>query len=303
MARKHPVPSPDEVPSCFGSRFREADPRCVACHARAECSRHTAAWSEQRSLSEHVADLASSLTSAEPESAEAVYTRLFRETFGKKPFIDHERHRSTIARVAKSCADQGIDLETYIAGNLWAMKRWAEANPRIGFQPTHLSGENALRRYHAYLGRLSRRFRHAKHEATAGESPASFLRRQLFLGEYAVAEHFVAAYVASGEADWKAAVLGADPNQHWLALEERDRSAYQRACGLFGTSQYRREREFARLRAAAALAETYQHGLADRIGFTSFEWADFAKLVRRIVGAPKPTSAPDLAEVPGVAWH
>lgn len=254
-----------------------------------------------RSLSERVADLAALAPSAS-ESIDVIYTRLFREAFGRKPFIA-SRQRTVLERVERDCAANGTDVETHIAGNLWAMSRWVAANPRIGFQPMHLCGENALRRYHAYLGRLARRFRHARHDGSTGETPAANLRRQLFLGEYSVGEEFTARFMQDGCADWDGCVRDADPNRDWLALERGKESHYHRACNLFGAPQLRVEREYARLRAAAAIAETYQHGLADRIGFTHFTWQSFAELVRRVVEPREKSRVTELAEVEGLAWH
>lgn len=301
---KHPIASPDELPSCFGDRYAATDTRCRRCPARDECARHTAAWSRTPSLSEHIAQLAKSRHAGEagaPETPEALYVRLCREATGQTPRLVTDRQRAVFTAVVKSCAEQGIDLATYIAGNIWALRRWLATHTRIGFQPTLLSGENALRRYHAYLGHLSRHFKRARHGANVGETPAATFRRQLFLGEFAFGEAFVAQFLAFGEATVASAIEEADPNEKWLGLETQRKSAYHAACVLFGAKGLKLERECARLNAAAAVAETYQHGLADRIGFTEFTWLGLARLIKRLVPT-RTRERVELSDVEGAVW-
>lgn len=201
------------------------------------------------------------------------------------------------------CADGAIDLETYIAGNIWALKAWALANPRIGFQPSHLSGENALRRYHAYLGNISRRLRHARHEGTHGHTTAGAIRRDLFLGELDVGEEFVAEFLRSKSTDLDAAIKAAQPNATWREVTTGKAPGYHVACSALGTGALAKEREFARLRAAYSIAERYRPGLADSISFTRFSWESFARLIRRLVAVPKARADFDFEDVPGVAWR
>jgi hypothetical protein len=186
---------------------------------------------------------------------------------------------------------------------MWALKRWALANPRIGFQPSHLSGENALRRYHAYLGNISRRLRHARHEGTHGHTTAGAIRRDLFLGELDVGEEFVAEHLRTKSLDFDAAIEAAQPNATWRDVQAGKAPGYHRACSALGTGALANEREFARLRAAHSIAERYQFGLADSIGFTRFTWPAFARLMRELVGSNKPRNDFDFDNVPGVAWR
>lgn len=240
----------------------------------------------------------------EGEPVEVVYARLYREHFGRAPrFSDPVRMKPAFEKLQALCADGAIDPETYIAGNMWALQRWVKANPRIGFQPSHLSGENALRRYHAYLGNISRRLRHARHEGTHGHTNAGALRCDLFLGELDVGEEFVATYLLDRSKDLAAAVKRALPNSTWREVQAGRAPGYHRACSAFGTKQLAVEREFARLRAAYSIAERYRPGLSDRIGFTRFTWVSFARLIHRLVGGPKPRESFDFDDVPGVAWH
>jgi len=258
----------------------------------------------RQSLSERVAQLSLELGRQEGEPIEVIYSRLYREHFGRVARLSEDaRMKAVFEKVRALCADGAIDPETYIAGNMWALGPWAKANPRIGFQPNHLCGENALRRYHAYLGRISRRFRNAKHTANHAHTNAGALRTALLLGEMDVGEEFVAQYRMTRSTDLDKAIDRADPNPFWRQVHARTSPGYHVACSAFGTGAVVRELTFAQLRAAAAIADQYQHGLADRIGFREFTWTEFAKLIRRVIGPVAPRKSFDLEGVPGVLWH
>lgn len=103
--------------------------------------------------------------------------------------------------------------------------------------------------------------------------------------------------------DLTAAIERALPNATWREVIAGRAPGYHRACSTLGTTKVPKEREFARLRAACSIAEQYQHGLADRIGFTEFSWPAFAKLIRRVVGKTRPRETFDFDDVPGALWR
>ena len=303
MSRKFPSPS-SCAPACFGDRYLASDPTCRTCPAREPCADSTAAFAETHSLTERLAEFQLALTDERPESFTSTYARVYRETFGR-PCRMSRRHAALFDRCVELCQKNAIDPATYIAGNMWAMRKWVESNPRIGFQPTHLSGENAWRRYHAYTRHLDRTLRHAKHNPLAGRTDAAKARLAVFVGELRVAEEFVAHFLSRNGAAWPDAIAEADPNVTWRSAQSYSTGGgsddeFHRLSRLFG-SKLARECEFATLRAAAYLAESYQRGLADRIGYSQFDWHSFARLVRRLVNV-KPARVSELADVEGVTW-
>lgn len=304
MPRKFPCPAPDHVPECFGDHHRESDPRCRACNAQVACASSTAAFAKVHSLAERVVEFQAALTDAQPESFGTAYARVYRDTFGR-PWRRNDRHAALFDRLAALCRKHAIDPATYIAGNMWAMQAWVKAFPHIGFQPTHLSGDKAWRRYHAYVRHLDRSLRHARHDPLAGRTAAAKARLALYVGEMSVAEEFVARFLAGEGSDWSTSVTATEPNETWRSVQPYlaggSDDEFHRLSNLFG-SGLAREREFATLRSAAYLAELYQSGLASRVGFSTFDWSSFARLVERVVHVKPRSTAPALADVEGVSW-
>lgn len=270
---------------------------------RLPCSKRTAALSRHRSLAERLA--AAAPKPDDPESFAATYARIYRETFGR-PWRPHKRAEVIFDRCVEVCRANGIEPETYIAGNMWAMRAWAEANPRIGFQPTHLSGDKAWRRYHAYVGHLSRSLQHARHHALSGRTDAARARSALYAGELSVAEEFVSRFVSGKPCPWSEAIEHGDPNVTWRSVQPylagggRD-DEFHRVRTLFGHSLLR-EQEYATLRVAVYLAESYRTGLSARIGFTRFDWTSFARLIVRLQHTAPAKPVADLVGVKGVTW-
>jgi len=301
---KTPAPAPDSVPVCFGDRFLEPDPRCRACGVRAVCAKRTAALNRHRSLAERLAEAAPKPD--RPESFALTYARVYRETFGR-PWRESRGAERVFDRCVEVCRAHGIDHETYIAGNMWALQPWVKNNPRIGFQPTHLSGEKAWRRYHAYVRHLERRLRHAKHGVLTGRTDAARVRDALYVGELSVAEEYVSRFVSGSKCPWSEAIESADPNVTWRSAQPYltgggRTDEFHRISALFGRNELVHELEYATLRAAVYLAETYQTGLSTRVGFMRFDWTSFARLVRRITRVKPESEALDLASVKGVTW-
>lgn len=303
MAEKHPVPAPDAVPVCFGDRYLDADSKCERCAVRTECHDLTASWGELHSLSELLFAAEREIdTQRDRETVEDTYRRLYRDFFGRAPrhgqSVMHERGFDAV----KALPDD-VDRETYIAGNMWAMRDFANAS-RFGFQPMMLSGERAMRRYHAYLGRLRRRYRCGKHTSNNTSNELGKVRRQLFEGEHAVAEWFVAGRVAGRVERWEDAVAYVSPSDVWTAAHGYGpKRTYHRLCTTVGTRRLAAECAYATLRAASAIAEQYQHRLADRIGVRGFDWGAFADLIQTTVQPRAGGDAPDLTEVSGKAWR
>jgi hypothetical protein len=275
---------------------------------RAHCAPRAQRWREKRSLSELLADADARLRHARSdETLQEIYDRLHREIFGTiSRRSSSEANEDLFARLFAFLRREEIDLATYVAGNMWAMKPWVESNPRIGFQPNHLSGERALRRYYAYLGRQRRRFRQQRHTGETGGTLTANIRQQIFLGEYAVGLEYVRTYVAEGDASWAAAIEEAQPSADWRAVEcgPSGGKRYHELCTIFGTHRLSAEKQRATLKAACVVAESYEHDLSHRVGVRgAFTWADFAVLIARLYPLDTPSDTLSLAEVQGVAWH
>jgi len=304
MVEKRPVPAPDEVPACFGDRHLDADPKCEACPVEPKCIESTERWAKHPSIAERLHALEASIDEAdEDETVEEAYARLYQEFFGRKPRLGKSvQHARAFERVRELTSSGDIDASTYIAGNMWAMRDYADKLP-YGFQPSMLSGEKALRRYHAYLGHLRRRYRHGRHSGKNTHTERGRLRRQLFEAEHEIAEWFVAGRIDGGDGTWDEAVDYVNPGPEWRAANgNRGGATYHKLCAVFGTKGLARERELATLRAACAIAEQHQHRLADRIGASAFDWPAFARLLQRILPKPEPVASADLSEIPGRTW-
>lgn len=306
--KKTPVPSPDGVPRCFGVEFDSKDLGCKRCVVHVQCEPVAVRWGTRRSLTEQVAVLEATITTTRPETLPEIYDRLHREILGKRSRRTlSSRNADVFDRVAAYLLAHSMDAATYIAGNMWAMKPWVENNPDIGFQPSHLQGDNAMRRYHAYLGKQSRRFRQQRHTGETSGTLLADLRQRLYLGEFDVASAYVQAYVADGSADWDAAITEAKPGLDWLAVESqgegRRAARYSDLSAQCGAFRLRTEKNLTRLQAACAVAQSYEHDLAHRIGARPFTWESFAQLIAYHYPIPLDTVSEDLDGVVGSVWH
>lgn len=302
MAIKFPAPISD-APACFGDRYLSRDTRCARCAFKPGCEKLTAAWAEKRSLSELLAEAEVTLDDVrDGESVEETYTRLHQEFFGRRPRHGASARHAKAFETVRNLPPE-IDRETYIAGNMWAMQAFAKESP-YGFQPMMLSGERAMRRYHAYLGQMRRRFRHGRHTAKTSHTERGRLRRELFETEHEIAEWFVSARVAGKQTTWSDAVSYVNPGAVWTAAHKGGPvDTYHRLCSVFGTQAVPREAVYATLRVACAIAEQYEHRLADRIGVRVFDWPAFADLVARILPSQNDdVVACDLVGVEGRTW-
>jgi len=72
----------------------------------------------------------------------------------------------------------------------------------------------------------------------------------------------------------------------------------------FGSLRLRTEKNLVRLKAACTVAESYQYGLAHRIGARPFTWESLAQLLSRLFPLPiLDIVSRDLRGVGGVRWH
>lgn len=308
MQDKYPVPSPDGVPRCFGVQFDAVDETCAGCEVRSQCAPRAKVWHSRESLAEMLARTEALLAQPEQETLQKAYDRLHREIFGSRSKrTASKRNEDIFAALFARLRREEIDFTTYVAGNMWAMKPWVEQNPRIGFQVNHLSGERAMRRYHAYKNRQRRRYRQARHTGQTGGTSASTARQRLYQGEFEVGLEYVRAFIADGVNDWRAAVEAVQPNADWKAAcgDGSKGRQYHELCLVLGTQRLRAEVERARLRAACDVADHYEYGLSQRVGVNGvFSWRGLAALLARLFPLEARFSDPvSLKQVEGVEWH
>lgn len=307
---KHPVPSPDVVPACFAFEHDARSAACRRCEVREQCVPTTERWRREQTLARAVAELEQSLAVADTigqEPIEQTYDRIHREVFGRPSRRrDSERNRAAFSAVLAHCLREDYDVATYIAGGMWAMRPWVDNNPRIGFQPQHLLGEKAERRYHAYRGQQQRRYRRQRIDAAkTSTTGAGELRRQLYLGEFAVAEVYVTSRVAGERHTWEDAQLEVRETipALWSAAyaPTKHPDQYAKLALAFGAYGVNKELLLARLRAARDIANAYRPGLADQIGFRAFRWEALADLLARMFPVQDRPNL-DLSDVPGAQW-
>lgn len=284
MTAREPVVGTVEVPYCFGLHHELGASRCRTCDYATECAEIVARWEPRLSLARAVCECEQSLETASSASVEDIYARVYREFFGRLPRHGASTvHKRAFDYVREVTADGSVDVETYIAGNMWALQEFASKN-RYGFQPMMLQGERAMRRYSAYLGRLARRYRHAKHSGHTTGTERGDMRRMLFESEHEVGEWYTASVVAGRAVTFEQAIEHVAPSDVWIALQSKGQSkAYARACLIFGSANVQAEKRLASLRAAEAVANSYESGLADRVGVQRFDWHSFALLVKRLI--------------------
>ena len=277
---------------------------------QAQCAPVALQWRGHHSLTEQLAGLEAVIAAPREETLQQIYDRLHREILGTRSRRTlSNRNQDAFARVATLLIARAYDPPTFVAGNMWAMKPWVEKHPEIGFQPTHLQGEKAERRYFAYRGRQARRFRQQRHTGETSGTLLADLRQQLYLGEFDVGLAYVRAYVADGSADWQEAIVEAKPGLDWIAVESQGQGRQARRFAELGTSfgelRLRTEKQIAEFKAACAVAESYEHDLAHRVGAgPRLSWPSFAELIARLYPLPAlDTVSSGLKGLEGVLWH
>ena len=304
--RKYPVVDPS-IPSCFGVFFNQGESRCQACLHAATCRVQSAPWRSQLSVAELVREYEEQLRAPlqRKTAPEEVFRSLFREFFGRPVRRISERNRTAIARAYALCLREQIDFSTYVAGNMWALRSFAEES-RYGFQATMLSGDRALRRYHAYLGHRQRKYRAGSHDQSEGESEIGALRRDLYVSEYSVAEEYTTWLRVTGHLDWDRAVQAGGPGDTWLAVQREGTRTWDSLIRSFGVDRVRKERVYASLRVAAAILDSHAHALSSRVTIEDPEepfWSSLAELIVRLFPCQEATQEPDLEGVSGFLWR
>ena len=314
---KTPAP-PTDRPLCWGLSHGHL-PACPGCPVRAPCEAFTGQWARTPSLAERLSEAAVAVRDTSSLRPIEVYAALYEQHWGVAPQVRKEWTQDRVLWCEDYCTQKGYDFAVWVTAQMHMMKLFIERQRKtkgkenFGFQANMLLGEKAEYRYGVFVRRANRIHRLARDDAFKLSTFFGQLRSALYESELAVAEYYVAQYVFAGEADWdeSASCVAVDP--WWLAFTgkltgEALQSQYPdthawyvrlrwgHGAGFFGT-----EVRFAQLQSAAALANTYRPGLADRIGFNKFSWEELARLLRRLFPFRKGNAA-DLPALGGVQW-
>jgi hypothetical protein len=290
---KHPVTAKRNEPPCFCLSFQEGGNPCDPCSFRSECEVGTAQLSDTRSLAELLAD-ADSRTGLPSKglSLQEIYDSLYQRHFGKKsPRRDNDKNRKSFTRLREFLDKNGLDAATFITANMVGMQKWVERNPRVGFQPNHLSGNNAAGRYNAYVRASNRRLHRATADAFDYKTPLGRLRSELYRSEFRTARLFVASHLAGVSCSWDNAAKKAEVTSTWKAVQKIGAS-YWGLVNRFGKPTLDAEVKRMRISAAASLCEAYQSGLSTRVGFSRFSWEALADLLKRLFPLPQGEAFP-----------
>lgn len=323
MTLRQPAPPVPGRPDCYGLAHAPTLALCRGCTFRRMCRHVTAGWAQHASLSEQLAEAWRTTYRAgvEADSARAIFAALWEQHYGSDFFFrrpdqlrtakQRQYYRRAVAaaeRAADTCRARGLDLATFITAQMdtFAAMRARGEHAWIRraktFPVNWLSGKGALPRYRVYLTIAYRQMRRARADALDHCTTLGRLREQLAADEEAVAAEFCRAWRTDGTATWDASVAAVQPSDTWRAVTARQqapvaavRQHYRRLRTRYGEARLVQEHRLATLRSAFALAETVQHGLPDRIGFTDWSWPSFARLLTRVVGPlPHVTDRPVL---------
>lgn len=294
----------EHLPACFAISFAPKKALCRRCPVSARCRPLAREWSHQRSLTELCcsAEEATQAPSHDVASIERIYDHEYLTHFGRR-----SRRKSTpkndliFSRLVYLCASEDIDPATYIGANMRAMRAFVEASP-YGFQPNMLSGDRARGRYNAFVRHANRRYHRALSDVAHVDTALGKLRRDLVFGETEVGELFVRSAWAGRPIEWWQAIERADPSSVWLDFESQRGGVWTDWVGRVGAPRAQQEKQLARLRAAVAVANTFESDFADHVGVTDFSWTALAEMVARTFPAPRREKL-NLGGVPGAMWR
>ena len=233
-----------------------------------------------------------------PEIYDKLYLDFFEERSRRK---NSERNANALQRAWTWCVDNKVDFGTYVAANMTLMR---DKTLRYGFQPNMLSGVNAQKRYHGYMARTNRQFRHGHRSARIQtDTWLGRTRVAAVLTETAVAEIYVGANLNDCATTWEEAMVSAGGLcVEWKSLTNRRGKAWVELCKLWNTERAESERQLMILHAAWNVAQGLQPGLPERIGYTEFLWPSFLSLMQEILPERRVREKVDLSDVDVVQW-
>lgn len=293
-----------------------------------------ATWEKRRSISEVLHELEREVSPTTPAQAAVVpagdqldfvdlYCKLYWSHFGyrvARSKMRADRWRKFIERAYNYCHDNGFDLAVWIAAQMDSMKPSLEAARKQGkkayFMPNMLVGEKATLRYNVYVEKLRQTYGRTREDVHDAESPYGRVIAEFAVEAEHVGTYFVHAAVEEAAVSWREAVDAIWPDDAWLAAADlaegrpvkpkhKPALARLRNTVRLTDDEIVKAFEIATLRAAVIVGSKYEHGLADRVGFTPpFSWRYFAKLMHRLyAGRGDEIAEPDIEDVDGFFWR
>jgi len=310
------IPSVGKPLPCGTPDYRQGRRKCTTCDSLVACKLATARWETRLSLAERLAALERTFEPSPTEDIQQTYRRVHRQMFGRESYYRmRKRNRAAFDWVERLCAKCGIEPELYIRAQMYSMSFWLNdpvQNPRrLGFLPTMMTGSGAKRRYNIYLRFRYREFRNVYRPAFSTETYEGRLRSFAYEDELSLGTDYTNGVYSHMPVDFSVVVQQESPSSSWWAIMgeaipadmAHAETLRSKLVGLYGLEWIARVRELIRLRAACEVAESFKHGLADRVGFKgSFLWSSFAQLVLRAVPRREPRLSEDLSDVPGILY-
>lgn len=306
VVRRFPVPQRGANPICFGLRHAPEMERCAACPVQPRCRSAMGEWASAESVFERCSNLEREARTPTLDVAvelEVIYDAEYRRVFGKSSRRKRSHRNDLIfSRTLSYLVSSGIDPATFLVANMVALKD-APMVRKHGFQVNMISGPKAKLRYNQFLKQANSKYRRGLSDVAEADSELGSLRRDLFDGEYTVADLFVRTIWSRVKISWAEAILRTEPNLVWKAFEAKAGDAYARWSNSLGERGVQREARLAKFRACVSVLDGLNSGFSRRVGLrdVDFEWLDIAELVIRTFEQPKPSQY-DLSHVPGDLW-
>jgi hypothetical protein len=314
-----PLSKGKPLPCAFPS-YRQGSRRCGECVSAQQCKNSKERWANLPSLSERAAALEQTFEPDPDEDILQTYRRIHVQMFGWHPPIKRTPKNEVIfAQVQKLCADEGISVELYIRAQMHSMSYWLQDPKRnkknLAFVPRMLTFKKARHMYNAYIHFRYREYRNVDRPAFSAETYEGKLRSFAYEDELSIGLDYTHGLYSGLAPDFNAIMKAESPSSSWWALigwkemeipanRKHARTLHERLMTLYKEEWILRVRDLLRIRAACEVAETFRHGLADRIGFKGdFSWDAFAKLIRQAVIGREPAPCEDIEDVPGILYE
>ena len=283
----------DDKPRCYGVSYTK-DYLCKKCPFKRACESVCSFWNDKLSLTEHLKILEDELLVKVYSDIPNLYCRLHEKHFGRLPSkksIETRMAVNTFVRLRKFCKKTGADPITFVTAQMHGMKSLLKDNEQMSFQPTMLSGKNAVKRYNIYISIAARRQRTLS-DTLDSETTLDKLLSMLTLNEEIVAEYYVASILIGEAIDWDDAIDEVEPDDDWVAinselvnLNKEGKILRFKLARIYSSDLLSRCKSVAQLRAAIAIAGKYVAGLPHLIGYNKeFFWEAYASFLKRILG-------------------
>lgn len=285
----------DATPRCFGLSHQASDRTCRRCPVAERCRRVCAKWIDRLSIREHLVaaehELDATTGMANEYDVATLYMRLARKylnrNFNRKAerYLREGRGRDYLLKLKVICESEDLDIVTWIAANMVRQREWA-SRTKFGFQPNMLLGDRARGNYNAHIRKHARRSKSGIEEFADDASDMRKLITVLVEDETAVAEDFVASYLADGIAVWDDSAENIPVGKEWK--QHRGSAKLWRVV---------------RLQAAVNVLSQYDPRYPDILGLREFTWVGIASALGKLVPALDRQETPACGDVPVLHWR